>query len=89
MISAAESLSPDSMLIGGNLGPRSNPDRGSIVARSCSDRDAKIVEIGAKSTAEIGQNCWGIEAASSPQGTASTKPSNNAHDRFQWPRFRA
>ena len=83
MISAAESLSPDSMLIGGNLGPQSNPDRGSIVARSWSDRGAKIVEIGAKSTAEIGQMCCRIEAASAPQGTASTTPSNDAHDRFQ------
>ena len=47
------------------------------------------MEIGAKSTAEFGQNCCGIEAASSPQGTSPTTASNNAHDRFQWPRFRA
>ena len=32
--SAAESLLPDSTTIDGNLGPRSNPDRGPIVVRS-------------------------------------------------------
>ena len=56
------------------------------MARSWSDRGAKIVEIGAKFTAEFGQNWRGIQPLSSPSATAPTTPSNDAHDRFNWPR---
>ena len=38
-------------------------------------------------TAKSGQNRRGIEALSSPSATAPTTPSNDAHDRFNWPRY--
>ena len=79
--SAAESPLLDPTKIDGDLGPRSKPDRGPIVA----DRGAKIVEMGTKSTLEFGQNHRESGAASSPSGTAPTTRANRLHDRSNDP----
>ena len=79
---AAESLLTDSTMIDGNLGPRSNLNRGPIVARSWCFWE----EIGAKSTAEFRQNHRGIEAASSPSGTAPMTLAKRLHNRSNDPR---
>ena len=61
-------------------------DRRTIVARSRRDRGPIVANIGGFLTAKSGQNQRGIEALSSPSATAPTTPSNDAHDRFNWPR---
>ena len=73
----------------GAIVARSWRDRGPIAARSWPDRGP----IAAKMQ-DIRRRNWSwfvaeLKPRSSPQGTAPTTPSNNAHDRFQWPRFRA
>ena len=64
---------------------RSWPDRGPIVARSRPDR----AENQAFFEAKLKLILRGIEATTHAPGSASMTPSNDAHDRFQWPRFRA
>ena len=83
--SAAELPLHDPTKIDGDLGPRSKPDRGPIVAQSWSDRGAKIVEMGAKSTAEFGQYCRESGAASSQSGTTPITRANRLHDRSNCP----
>ena len=60
-------------------------DRRSIMAWSWPDR----ATIWARVEAKLKSILCGIEAASSPQRIAPTTSSNNAHDRFHRPRFRA
>ena len=55
-------------------GPRSWPDRGVIVARSRPDRGPIVVKNDGYSSAKLKPIYRGIEAMTSPQGTAPTKP---------------
>ena len=55
------------------------------MARSWPDRGAKIVEIGAKSTTEFGQNHRGIKATTHAQGIASMMLENRPHERVNCP----
>ena len=61
-------------------------DRRTIEARSRRDRGPIVAKIGGFLTAKSGQNRRRIEALSLPSATAPTTPSNDAHDRFNWPR---
>ena len=63
-------------------GPWSWPDRDPIAARSWPDHGWNACYSEAKLTLIHG----GIEATTSPQGTAPTKPWINLHDHFNWPR---
>ena len=65
---AVESPLLDPTRIGEDLRPRSKPDRDPIVARSWSNRGAKIVEIGGLSTVKSGQNWRGFEATKPCKG---------------------
>ena len=61
-------------------GSRSTDDRGPIAARSWPDRGAIVAKIGGFFTVKSGQNRRGIEALSSPIGTAPTTLANRLHD---------
>ena len=61
-------------------GPRSWPDRGPIVARSRPDRGPIVVKNDGYSSAKLTPIYRGIEATTSPQGTAPTKPWISLHD---------
>ena len=60
-------------------------DRRTIVARSRRDRGAIVAKIGGFFIMKSGQNRRGIEAASSPSGTAPTTLANRLHGRSNDP----
>ena len=85
----ADSFQPDQTTFPGASRARSTPDRSPIAARSWSI----VAKIVAFLEANLKPNPRGFFAELKPrrrtQRLVPTTPSNDAHDRFQWPRFRA
>ena len=67
--------------------PRSTHDRGLIAVRSWPDRGAIVVLLKVKLKQISPPNWSGIEATTSPQGTAPTTPLISPHDRLYCPRI--
>ena len=84
--SAAELILLEPTMIDGAPRSRSMHDRDPIAARSWPDRGAIVAKIGGFLAVKSGQNHRGIEAASSPSGTAPTTLANRLHDRSNDPR---
>ena len=88
-VDVVESPPVDPTAIDGRPGPRSWPDRGTIVTRSRPDRGpivAKMVAIWSKFEAKFTAN---MGASNPPQGIAPTTLQNRSHDCLYRPRFRA
>ena len=84
--STAESILLEPTMIDRAPASRLTHDRGPITARSWPDRGAIVAKIGGFLTVKSGQNRRGIEAVSSPIGTAPTTLANRLHDRSNDPR---
>ena len=84
-----DSFQPDQTTFPGASGAQLTPDRSPIAARSW----LIVAKIVAFLEANLKPNPSGFFAELKPrrhtQRLVPTTPSNDAHDRFQWPRFRA